>query len=55
VRAGESLLRDVARALQECAAWHGTPEVVLRTADPPEMADRIEAALASLSSPPARG
>jgi uncharacterized protein len=47
VRADDALVRDVAGALQECADWHGTPEVVIRAADPPEVGDRIGAALAA--------
>jgi uncharacterized protein len=38
VRITRGLLADVAGALRECAAWHGTPEVVVRRSDPPETA-----------------
>jgi uncharacterized protein len=34
VKAGETLLRDVALAIAACAAWHGTPEVRLRRSSP---------------------
>jgi uncharacterized protein len=34
VKAGEALLRDVARALLSCAAWHGTPEVRIGKTSP---------------------
>jgi uncharacterized protein len=35
VRQSEALLRDVAGALAEAAAWHGTTDVVVRRTDPP--------------------
>ena len=41
VRATRGLLADVAGALRECAAWHGTPEVVIRRSDPPEIANLL--------------
>ena len=43
VRATKTLLAEVARALREAAAWHGTPEVAVRRADPPELAARLQA------------
>jgi len=33
----EELLDDLAGALQECAAWHKTPEVIIQQSDPPEV------------------
>lgn len=33
-KAGEALLRDLARAIAACARWHGTPEVRLRATAP---------------------
>lgn len=45
----DELARDVAGALHACAAWHGTPEVVVRQSDPPEFAE----ALASNATPTA--
>jgi uncharacterized protein YcaQ len=47
VRVTRGLVDDLARALRECAAWHGTPEVRVRAADPPELARRLEEALAA--------
>jgi uncharacterized protein YcaQ len=41
------LLTAMARALRECAAWHGTPEVVVRSADPPEAAAALQEAVRS--------
>jgi hypothetical protein len=37
VRVTDALLRDVARALREAAAWHGTPEVLLGRTQPREL------------------
>ncbi len=45
VRAGEALLRDVARALGACAAWHGTPEVRIRATAPAGMRRALAAML----------
>ncbi len=45
VRVGDGLVRDVARALQECAAWHNTPDVVIRDADPAHVGQRIQEAI----------
>ncbi len=41
VRPTERFLADVAGALRECAAWHGTPRVTVRQSDPPELAGRL--------------
>ena len=41
----EALAADIAGALRECAAWHGTPEVVVRAADPPEFAELVRQAV----------
>jgi uncharacterized protein len=38
VRIDEVLIRDVREALERCAAWHKTPQVVVRWTDPPELA-----------------
>jgi uncharacterized protein len=45
----DALARDVAGALNACAAWHGTPEVVVRHSDPPELAEAL--GLASNKTP----
>ncbi|HLL47620.1 MAG TPA: crosslink repair DNA glycosylase YcaQ family protein [Longimicrobiaceae bacterium] len=47
VRVTGALVDDLARALRECAAWHGTPEVALNGSDPPGLAARLRAALAA--------
>lgn len=46
VRVTNALVDDVARAIRECAAWHGTPEIVVRRSDPPGLAARIQEAAA---------
>lgn len=40
------LVGDLAGALRRCAAWHSTPQVVIRATDPPALAERLQAALA---------
>ena len=41
VRVSGGLVGDVARALAECAAWHGTPRVTIRRGDPPAFAAKL--------------
>lgn len=36
------MLADIAKALVECAAWHRTPELVVRQSDPPRFAARLQ-------------
>lgn len=45
VRVTDKMIADVAGALRECAAWHKTPEVVIRQSDPPELASLARRAL----------
>ncbi|HET9495237.1 MAG TPA: crosslink repair DNA glycosylase YcaQ family protein [Chloroflexia bacterium] len=47
VRPDDALIDDVAGALLECAAWHNTPEVVVRRSDPPDLAAVLEDAAGS--------
>jgi uncharacterized protein YcaQ len=35
------LVADLAVALRRLAAWHGTPELIIRRTDPPELAERL--------------
>jgi uncharacterized protein YcaQ len=42
----DTLITDLAAALHACAAWHKTPQVVIRQSDPPEVAARLQAVLA---------
>jgi hypothetical protein len=41
----DELLADLAGALRDCAAWHQTPEVVVRMSDPVHAAERLKAML----------
>lgn len=41
----EQALNELAAAILRLAAWHGTPEVVMRQANPKEMADRLKDAI----------
>jgi uncharacterized protein len=41
----DELVSELGGALRECAAWHKTPEVVVRGSDPPELALRLRAVL----------
>ena len=47
VKPTKALIADLARSLRDVAAWHGTPEVAVRRADPPEAADTLRRALAA--------
>jgi uncharacterized protein YcaQ len=46
VRVTDKLVADVATTLRACAAWHGTPEVVIRYSDPPQVASLLQRAIA---------
>jgi uncharacterized protein YcaQ len=46
VRPTDTLARDVAAALVESAAWHGTPRVVIRKSDPATFGSAVTASLA---------
>jgi len=41
----DELIADIARSLQECAAWHRTPEVVVRWSSRPGLAVQIQRAV----------
>jgi uncharacterized protein YcaQ len=45
-----ALLEALASVLRRCAAWHATPEVVVRQSDPPEAAELVNRQLAAASS-----
>ncbi|HEX8674546.1 MAG TPA: crosslink repair DNA glycosylase YcaQ family protein [Longimicrobium sp.] len=51
VRPTDRFVADVAGALRECAAWHGTPEVTVRQSDPPELAARLMQLAAPSNAP----
>jgi len=46
VRVSDALVEDIAGALRDVAAWHGTPEVTIGRAEPAALADALEAVLA---------
>jgi uncharacterized protein YcaQ len=41
----DELVADLAAALRACATWHRTPQVIVRQADPPEVAERLNTVL----------
>jgi uncharacterized protein YcaQ len=41
----DELLRDLASALNECAQWHGTPDVIVTKASVPKLAGRLQRAV----------
>jgi hypothetical protein len=41
VRADEEMTADIAGAIRECAAWHRTPDVVVRASEPKGFAKRL--------------
>lgn len=45
-RASRALVSDLAAALRECAAWHGTPRVVVRRSQPAGLSARLRRELA---------
>lgn len=44
VTASEELISDLSAALRRLAAWHGTPNLVIRQSEPTELASRLESA-----------
>jgi uncharacterized protein YcaQ len=42
----DELVADLAGTLRACAAWHNTPEISVRMADPPELAALLQRAVA---------
>jgi len=47
VRATRDLVSGLAGALRGCADWHGTPEIVMRRSDSPELVERLRAKIAA--------
>jgi uncharacterized protein YcaQ len=41
----DELVSGIAGALRDCAAWHGTPDLLIRYSDPPELAEALRSAL----------
>ncbi|HEX8921886.1 MAG TPA: crosslink repair DNA glycosylase YcaQ family protein [Pyrinomonadaceae bacterium] len=50
VRTSREFINDVAAALHECAAWHKTPQVIVRQSEPSNVASRLQKAVDALSS-----
>lgn len=49
VRQSAALIRDVARAVMECAAWHNTPEVVVKRAVPTQLGRALRTELSVIA------
>ena len=45
VQVNDKLVNDLADALRHLAAWHGTPELVIRQSNPPEVGALLKAAI----------
>jgi uncharacterized protein YcaQ len=41
VAATDELVADLAAALRRLAAWHGTPELIIRRSEPADLAQRL--------------
>jgi len=48
VRVTGALVADVARALRECADWHGTPRIAVRRGEPPAFAAKLAQAVETM-------
>jgi uncharacterized protein YcaQ len=47
IEPSDELVKDLGAALRRLAAWHGTPELIIRSSEPDDLAERL---LASISS-----
>jgi uncharacterized protein YcaQ len=55
VSVDEDLVFGLAGAFRDCAAWHGTPEVLVNRSDPPDLAGPLRAAIEDAAGlPPLR-
>jgi uncharacterized protein len=52
VPAAEDLVSELGGALRGCADWHGTPEILVRRSDPPELIEPLHAAIEAKSAEP---
>jgi uncharacterized protein YcaQ len=48
----EDLTSALASALRGCAAWHGTPEILVRRSDPPQLVESLHAAIETNAGTP---
>ena len=46
------LVSALAGALGGCAGWHGTPEILVRRSDPPELIEPLQAAVEAKAGTP---
>src|SRR3712207_5234849 len=51
--ATEDLLSGLGGALRGCADWHGTPEILVRRSDPPELIEPLRATIEAGATRPA--
>ncbi len=51
----EGLVSGIAAALRDCAAWHGTPDLLIRWSNPPELAEALRSALDKGAGTPVPG
>ncbi|CAA9430752.1 Putative cytoplasmic protein clustered with trehalase [uncultured Rubrobacteraceae bacterium] len=45
VTVSDDLVSSIAEALRDCAGWHGTPEILVRRSNPPDLAAPLRAAV----------
>jgi uncharacterized protein YcaQ len=43
VAVSDDLVTGISGALRDCAGWHGTPEILVRSSDPPELTGSLRA------------
>jgi uncharacterized protein YcaQ len=53
VSVSDGLVAGIAGALRGCAEWHGTPEILVRRSDPPELADVLRISVENYTGTPA--
>lgn len=41
IQPDDEFLENLGSAIQNCADWHGTPQVIMQRSDPPELAQRL--------------
>jgi uncharacterized protein len=51
----DDLVSGLSGALRDCAEWHGTPEVLVRWSDPPQLTETLRLALDEGTVPPTPG
>ncbi len=51
VKLDGTLIEDLAKAVQDCAAWHQTPQVIVRYSEPKELAEALNDRLCGSATP----